>query len=150
LRFFRAFDRLLYPLTVSGDSSEDNKTEYRFVLGLLLGVCSAWVLTDISFGIDGHIKYSVGMLVGVMMLSYIFKTIIIWDIECRFGLGTLLGVCSAWVLIDSLPAMSGHIKYSAGMLVGVMLIFQCRSSKFAPISSSASKHGTIDPAEMWC
>jgi hypothetical protein len=157
LCFFRASDRLIYPL--SGNPSEDNRTiigwdiECRLALGMLLGVCSACVINDILLGMDGHIKYSAGMLVGVMMLSFIFKTIIIRDIECRFGLGMLLGVCSAWVLMDILLGMDGRIKYSAGMLVGVMmlsLIFQFCSNRFAPISSSASKHRTIDQAEMWC
>jgi hypothetical protein len=66
--------------------------------------------------------------------------------------------------------MNGHIKYSAGMLVGVVmlsLIFQfwcsgnkhrqvtlCGSlvetNKVAPTSSSANKHGIMDSAEMWC
>jgi hypothetical protein len=126
LNFFRAFDKLMYPL--SGDLSKENKTiiiwdiECRFGLGMLSGVCSAWIIICISCGIDWYFKYSAGMLVGAIILSFIFKTIIIWDLECRFGLGTLIGVCSAWVLLDILLGMDGHIKYSAGTLVGVMML----------------------------
>jgi hypothetical protein len=150
LRFSGAFDRLVVYL-LSGDPCEcaaANKTSIiirtivcHFVLGMLRGICSFWVLTDIWIGIDGYTsKYNAGMLVGVMMLSFIFKTIIIRDIECHFGLGILLGICSAWVAMDILLGKDGHIKYSAGILVGVLmlwsLIFQFCSNKFAPVSSS--------------
>jgi hypothetical protein len=129
LCFFRVLDRLMHPLEVSGDTSEDMETS------------------------------------------------IIWHITCRFGLGTLVGVCSAWVLIDFCYYLfigldEGHIKYKASMLMGVImvsLIFQFWSSKnhrqvtlfrslvkrneFAgttSVSSSAGKHGTVDPVSMWC
>jgi hypothetical protein len=97
------------------------------------------------------------------------ETIIIRDISCRFGLGTLIGFCSAWVLVDLLLGLDRRIKYSAGVLVGVTmlsLIFQfcsgnkhrqvtlfgslVETNKFAPLSSWANKHGIIDPAEMGC
>jgi hypothetical protein len=96
---------------------------------------------------------------------------IIWHIECSFGLGALIGVNSASVIMGFLLGVDGHIKYySGGMLVGVMmlsLIFQfyaakkhrqvtrfgslaTKTNKVAPTSSSASKHGTIDPVETQC
>jgi hypothetical protein len=97
------------------------------------------------------------------------KTIINWHILCRVGLGTLIGGCSAWVLLDILLGMDRHLKYSAGMLVGVMmlsLILQfysdnkrrqvtiigslAETNRFAPLSSSANTRGIMDSAEMWC
>jgi hypothetical protein len=53
------------------------------------------------------------------------KNVIIWHIECRFGLGTLLGVCFASVLMDVLLDMTGHIIYSVGMLAGVVIFCFC-------------------------
>jgi hypothetical protein len=55
------------------------------------------------------------------------KTIITWHILCHVGLGTLMGVCTASVLMNLLLGMDMYLKYSAGMLVGVVvlsLIFQ--------------------------
>jgi hypothetical protein len=72
-----------------------------------------------------------------------------------FGLGTLAGVCLGWVLIDLsyifLLGMDVHIiNYSAGMLVGVVmlsLIFHVWCSG----STSPNKHRrpVIYLAEMW-
>lgn len=42
--------------------------------------------------------------------------------ECHFGLGATIGVCSALVLMDLLLGMYGNIKYSAGLLVGVVMV----------------------------
>jgi hypothetical protein len=123
---YHDFDRrLIYLLSV--DPSEERKTiitmKCYFVLGMLLGVCSAWVIMERLLGMDGYSKYSAGMLVGVLMLSLLFKTIAIWDIDCRFGLGMLLGVSLAWVVVtDIWIGIDGHIKYSAGMLVGVVVL----------------------------
>jgi hypothetical protein len=97
------------------------------------------------------------------------KTIIIWHISCHFVLGTLIGFFSAWVLMDLLLGMDRHIKYTAGMLAGFImlsLIFQFWSSnkhgqvtlfgslvetnQVAPTSSSTNKHRTIDPTEPRC
>jgi hypothetical protein len=207
LGFLHVFHRLLvYPLSV--DMSEGKRAivirdiRCYFVLGTLLGVCSAWVLMEILLGMDGYIKYSAGMLVVVMMLSLVYKTIIIWDIkcrfsfgmmlgflsasifmeilsfkreehikyysaamlvgvmmlslifktiiildiECRFGLGMLLGACSAWVVMEISPGRDEQIIYSAGLLACVImlsLISQFCSNKFAPISSSARKPGIM-------
>jgi hypothetical protein len=127
---YNAFDRrLLYPPSAPVDPSEERKTiiirdiKFSFVLGMLLGVCSAWVIMEILLGMDGYSKYNAGMLVGVLMLSFIFKTVIIWDIDCRFGLGMLLGVSSAWVVVTEISlGRDGHIKYSAGIPVGVVML----------------------------
>jgi hypothetical protein len=166
--FIRASDGFVSHLL--GDPFEESKRiiiwriKCRFGFGTLIGVCSAWVLMDLWIGMDGHNKYNTAMLVGVMMLSRIFKTIIS-GLECRFGLGTLIGVCSAWVLINLLRGMDGHIKYSAGILVGLMIVslilqFWCSRNKhrqvtlfgslvvannFAPTLPSANKHG-----RPWC
>jgi hypothetical protein len=124
--YIRASDALVYHLF--GDPFEENKRTIlwrircRFAFGTLIGVCSAWVLMDLWIGMDRHSKNNAGMLVGVMMLSRIFKTIVSGHIECRFGLGMLIGVCSAWVLMNLLCEMDGQIKYSAGMLVGLMIV----------------------------
>jgi hypothetical protein len=104
------------------------------------------------------------------------KTIIIRHIVCRVGLGTLVGVSSGLVLIDLcyiiLFGLDVHIiKYSAAMLVGVMMLSLIshfcsgnnkhrqvtvtllgslvETNKVAPIASSTNnKHGIIDPAEI--
>jgi hypothetical protein len=136
--FIRASDRLI-------DPSEENKTiimwhiKCRFGFGTLIGVYSAWVLINLLLGMDGHIKHNAGMLVGDMMLSLIFKTFINRHIECRFGLGTPIGVCSTWVLINILLRMDGHIKYSAGTLVGVIMVslifqFWCSANKHRQVT----------------
>jgi hypothetical protein len=212
-----AFDRLIYPLY--GDLSEENKTiiiwhiSYHFVFGTLIGVFSACVLIDLLLGIDrhimftagitvgfmmlsliyktiiigdierrlslgrdGHIIYSVGMVVGVIniMLTLIFKTIviwdiIIWDIECHFCLGLLLGVSSGWLLMEISLGRDQHNKYTAGILVVLMMLslnFQFWSSNKhrqatlfgslvetdvgTPTSFSTNKHRTIDPTETRC
>jgi hypothetical protein len=92
------------------------------------------------------------------------KTLIIWHIECRFGFGTLMGVCSASILMDLLIGMDGHIKYSVGMFVCAMIlsiIFHCcyggkhrqvtifGQSVQAP-SANSSRRDCVDPTEMWC
>jgi hypothetical protein len=166
--FIRASDGFVYHLL--GDPFEENKRiliwriKCRYGFGTLIGVCAFWVLMDLWIGMDGHIKYNAGILVGVMMLSRVYKTIIS-GLECRFGLGTLIGVCSAWVLINILRGMDGYIKYSAGMLVGLMIVslifqFWCSGNKHrqvtcfgslvlannvAPTLPSANKHG-----RPWC
>jgi hypothetical protein len=97
------------------------------------------------------------------------KTITTCHMLCRFGLETLVGVNSAFVLIDLcyilLLGLDVHIiKYSAGTLVCVTmltLIFHffsgnyklgqvtlfgwlVETNKVDPILSSTNKHGTID------
>jgi hypothetical protein len=186
-------------LVVDGSPVLANIQSYSFLLGLMIGfftessALSAHVLISAAFGDEAgmvtvlSIIYSgfasvtpfitlgfIRALVGLLYLlsgdpSEESKMIIIWYIECRIGLGTLIGVCSASILMDSLLGMHGHIRYSAGMLGGVMvllLIFQfCFGNKHregmlsgssietkqvAPSSSSDNKHDRIDPTEMWC
>jgi hypothetical protein len=129
LGFFHVLDRLLiHPVSV--DLSVGKRaivirdTRGYFVLGMLLGVCSAWVVMDLWTGLDGYIKYNAGVLAGFIMLSFIFKTIMMWDVDIRFGLGTLVGVCSAWVVVENALGIEEHIKFygcSASMLMGVMI-----------------------------
>jgi hypothetical protein len=66
-----------------------------------------------------------------------------WHISCRVGLGTLMGVCSAWVLIALVLGMDMHLKYSAGMLVGVVMF----SLMFQVYSDNKR---IMDSAEMCC
>jgi hypothetical protein len=101
---------------------------------------------------------------------------IIWHITCRFGLGSLIGLCSAWVIVDLcyytfIGLDRGRIEFHVSMLVGatmLSLIMQCWSSnkyrhvtrvgslvesnEFAetPVSSSTNKHVTIDPVQIPC
>jgi hypothetical protein len=127
--------------------------ECRFGLGMLLGGCLALVVMQISLERDGHIKYNAGLLVGVMMFSLFFKTIIIWDIDYRFGLGVLLGVSLGWVVMEISLGRDEHILRSAGVPVGVVmlsLIFHFCSYTTASILPPASNHGLIDSADMWC
>ena len=166
--FIRASDGFASHLL--GDPFEEKKRiiiwriKCRFGFGTLIGVCSAWVLMDLWVGMDGRNTYNAGMLVSVMMLSRIFKTFIS-GLECRLGLGTLNGVGSAWVVISLFRGMDRHIKDSAGMLVGLMIVslifqFWCSGNKHqqvtlfgllivanngAPTLSSAKKHG-----RPWC
>jgi hypothetical protein len=121
------FDRLIYPLI--DDLSDENRAiiiwhiSYHFVLGALIGVFLAWVLIDLSLGIDRHIKYTAGITVGLLMLSLTLKTIITGDTECRFSRGMLLGVCSACVATEISLGSDGHIIYSVGMrLLCVMML----------------------------
>jgi hypothetical protein len=93
----------------------------------------------------------------------------LWHIAIALCLGTLIGVYSAWVLVDLLLGMDRDIKHDAGMRLGAMmlsLIFQfcsrnkhrqvtlfgslVETNKFAPLSVSAHKEGIIDPEEMQC
>jgi hypothetical protein len=108
------------------------------------------------------------MLVGVMMLSLIFTMIVI--IECRFCLGMLLGVSSGWLLMDISQGRDQHIKYTAGILVVVMMLSSLNfhfwssnkhrqatffgssieTNKGATSSFSTNKHRTIDPTATRC
>jgi len=45
-----------------------------------------------------------------------------WHLECRFGIGTLIGVCLASAGMDVLLGMDGHMIYSFSVL-GVVLIW---------------------------
>jgi hypothetical protein len=152
---------LIFKTIITGD------TECRFSRGMLLGVCSACVATEISLAGDGTIMYSVGMLAGLMILTLIFETIFIWDIECDFYLGMLLGVSSGWALMEISLGRDQHIRYTAGILVVVVMllvIFQFWSrhkhrqatlvgstNKGDPTSFSTNKPRTnIDPTETRC
>jgi hypothetical protein len=186
-------------LVVDGSPVLANIQSYSFLLGLLSGffiessALSAHVLALASFGDDANMVtlfsimwscfasvmpfITVGFIRALVGLIYLLsghpsekaKTIIIWHIECRIGLGTLIGVCSASVLMDLLLGMDRHLKCSAGMLGGVMMLLlvlqfwfgnkhrevtlfgsSIETHKLAPTSSSANKHDRIDPTEMRC
>jgi hypothetical protein len=186
-------------LVVDGSPVLANIQFYSFLLGLMIGfftessALSAQVLISAAFGDDADMVtllsiifscfasltpfITLGFTRALVGLLYFLssdppeesKMIIIWHIECRIGLGTLIGVCSASLLMDSLLGMDGQIRYSAGILGGAMvllLIFQfCFGNKHrqvmlsgssietkqvAPTSSSDNKHDRIDPTEMWC
>jgi MFS family permease len=128
--FFHVLDSfLVHPL--SFDLSEEKKaivirdTRGYFVLGMLLGVCSAWVVIDLWTGLDEqNMKYDAYVLAVVTMVAFILKTIMMWDDEGRFSLGMLLGVCSAWLVRENALGIEEHIKfygYIACMLMGIMI-----------------------------
>jgi hypothetical protein len=170
-----------------------NIQSYSFLLGLMIGfvtessALSAHVLISAVFGDDTDMVTMLSIIYGcfasatpfitlgfiraLVRLLYLVsgdppeesKMLIFWHIECRIGLGTLIGVCSASVLMDLLLGLDGHIRYSAGMFGGalvLLLIFQYRqvalfgssiqTNKAAPTSSPYNKHDRIDPKEMWC
>jgi hypothetical protein len=185
-------------LVVDGSPVLANIQSYSLLLGLMIGfftessALSAHVLISAAFGDDTDmvtrlsIIYScfasvtplitLGFSRALVDALYLIsgdppeesKMTIVWHIEWRIGLGTLIGVCSASVLMDLLLGMNGRIRYSAGMLGGVMvllLIFQfyfgnkhrqlmlsstsIETKHVAPISSSDNMQDCIDPTEMW-
>jgi hypothetical protein len=117
LCLIRTLERLIsYPPSV-GDPIIMRQTQCRFVFGTLIGVCSAWVLMDLCLlGMDddghGSIKYSAGMLVGVMMLSLVFQH------HC------------------------GNKKTPKEVTLFGSFV---EANKVAPTSTSTNTHGTIDP-----
>jgi hypothetical protein len=144
LRFFHSLDRLIDHPSVGNRAIVIRNIRCYFVLGMLLGVCSTWVVMVFWTGMALHIQHYV--LAGVIMVSFFAKTIVMWDVEWVFALKTVLGVCSAWVVMDISLGRDEHIIYSDGMLLGVMvlsLIFHFCSKQFVPISPLVSKPGTM-------
>jgi hypothetical protein len=179
------------------ESNNEKVEYYSFQLGLMIGsfiassVFMVHFLTLCMFGghADPEIMFSViwscstsviinvGFLCALDRLIYPLwgdpskeNEIITWHTPVAFCLGTLISVCSAWVLMDILLGVGVGVKHSAGMLVGVMmlsLIFHFLSgnnhrqvtlfgslldetNKLAPISSAACQDGIMDPVEMRC
>jgi hypothetical protein len=141
LRFFHALDRLLVHPSVGNRAIAIRNIRCYFVLGMLFGVCLTMVFWT---GMEGRIEHYV--LAGAIIVSFFGKTIIMWDVEFVFALRTVIGVCSAWVVMDISLGRDEHIIYSEGMLLGVMvlsLIFHFYSTRFVPISPPVSEPGTM-------